>query len=425
REAIADQLRSIGPGQSRRWRLTGIEPGAAPVTGRARLRSRAVEYHAEIRATAPELRPVLEEPQRRRFIASAWVAGIPARITGERLGVVFPAAREQWVESIRPGRSVDVVLRYERKGETTTLRGRGDVVQREAHLLTSFEALGDVTNRMAVGAYVSVRGVDGRVEHVGDERFTVRFFPADARRPQVEDLSDGEEVPVAVRPSVRLRFELSGQGTGTQIPGVWTAGSAASPYPPHVEQRRFPAGVGDTVAIPDRLVGADGELYVGFTNLSSDVVAIEREDLSLLYRVGGFTGNFLRGAALMLMQLMFLAAVGVFAGSFLSFPIGCLVCAAMLPFAMMRGFLADAVKLPRYGDAGPLVWFGHAIFRLMQFLVPDFARTSPGDALAAGRVIPWAQVGEMVALTGGLQCALAVGLGCLIFHKRELARVQV
>ncbi|MFW6133737.1 MAG: ABC transporter permease, partial [Planctomycetota bacterium] len=62
REAIADQLRSIGPGQSRRWRLAGIEPGAAPVTGRARLRSRAVEYHAEVRPTTPELRPLLEEP---------------------------------------------------------------------------------------------------------------------------------------------------------------------------------------------------------------------------------------------------------------------------------------------------------------------------------------------------------------------------
>lgn len=62
---------------------------------------------------------------------------------------------------------------------------------------------------------------------------------------------------------------------------------------------------------------------------------------------------------------------------------------------------------------------------MMVMVLPDFALTSPGDRLVDGMYISWADLGAAGVLTLAIRAVLALALACLIFHKRELAHVQV
>jgi len=126
-------------------------------------------------------------------------------------------------------------------------------------------------------------------------------------------------------------------------------------------------------------------------------------------------------------QLVFLAAVAVFAATFLSFPVACLLCFGLLPFSMATEFLADSVKLPRDAAAGAsvLTYVAHYIVKVMTALLPDFTKTSPAEALVGGMQIGWGAVAAEAGWSLALRAALGLLLACLIFRKRELAWVQV
>jgi hypothetical protein len=187
-----------------------------------------------------------------------------------------------------------------------------------------------------------------------------------------------------------------------------------------------------TLTVSARLVDPNGQLEVGYLNLpdsagrSTSVTILDR-DVSVLYHSGGFEGNFLRAMGLVLLQLVFLAAVGVFAGSFLSFPVACLIGFATLPLSMARGFLSDSLRvnthMPSALDALTIV--GAWAYRVVQVLLPDFAQTSPVDWLVGGLNISWEHLGQVAVLTLLARAAPILAIACLIFHKRELARVQV
>ena len=119
-------------------------------------------------------------------------------------------------------------------------------------------------------------------------------------------------------------------------------------------------------------------------------------------------------------------ALGVLAGSFVSFPVACLICFTMLPFQISREFLIDAVR-PPHAEAERTVfnYISHYIVQGMNVLLPDFARTSPSEWLVDGMNIPWMHVGETALWAFVVQTSILLLLACAIFHKRELARVQV
>ena len=187
-----------------------------------------------------------------------------------------------------------------------------------------------------------------------------------------------------------------------------------------------------TLTVSSRTVNADGEMEALYINMNTEpsrltTVTMLRDDVWAMYRVGGFDLNFARGVLLMFCQLAFLAGLGVLAGTFLSFPVACLLCFAMLPFCIAREFLTSSVKLARGGvaESETMTIVGHVILRIVGVLLPDFARTSPADSLVDGMYIGWGSLAGTVALVVFVQTAVALAIACLIFHKRELARVQV
>ena len=146
------------------------------------------------------------------------------------------------------------------------------------------------------------------------------------------------------------------------------------------------------------------------------------DDIVILYRVGGFSANYVRGLMLLMLQLAYLSAMAVFAASFLTFPVACLLTFSLLPFSVGGQFLRDAVNPDFLPTA---LTSSYWIVKVMTVVLPDFLETSPGRWLVEGMAIPWSFVGKTALLTLGARTIPLLMVSCLIFWRRELAKVQV
>jgi hypothetical protein len=189
------------------------------------------------------------------------------------------------------------------------------------------------------------------------------------------------------------------------------------------------AEAASTVNVPAEMVH-EGTLTVGYVNDPKNEmpIKVDPRELRLLVPEGTFEGNVLRGGVLLLVKMGFLAGAAVFFASCLSFPVACLASLVTLALGMMQPFVVESTQLS--GTAGTVTadfWghVSHALGRGVYFLLPDFAGTNPTDALVDGALISWSHVAVVGVLDTGLRALIAVGLGCLIFWRRELARVQV
>lgn len=201
------------------------------------------------------------------------------------------------------------------------------------------------------------------------------------------------------------------------------------------------------------VVSDDGTLTVYYINYPSPdwntPVKLKPQEVAVLYRVGSFGGNLARATVLALLRLMFLAAAGVLFGVFLSFPVACLACLMALGIGTMSGFIQDATRIPVYTGANPTAWnfFCHYLTEFVFFFLPAFSQTDPGEAIVGGTLIPaadlareslvmfarpqadsgrlWRYLGFEIHTGAGLRAWACLALGCLIFWRRELAKVQV
>ncbi len=190
-----------------------------------------------------------------------------------------------------------------------------------------------------------------------------------------------------------------------------------------------PVGAPAWVDIPASMITPDGTLQITFVNeppqdtivegIHSDV-HIPLSEVFLLYRVGNFASNFLRGLLLMWVFQAFLAAVAVLAASWLSFPIACLWCAVLYLMGTMGPFFATDAMARAEGTVTNLSeWLLRGVVAVM----PNFTRTDPVPPLVAGVEIPWAHVATTIGIFGVLWGGVALAIGAIIFTRRELARV--
>jgi hypothetical protein len=147
--------------------------------------------------------------------------------------------------------------------------------------------------------------------------------------------------------------------------------------------------------------------------------------LEIYYPVGTYQANFFRVVLVLWMRLAFLAMVGVWAATFLAFPVASLVAFGVFLVAQSSGFMGDAVenfypdtrqgftweyyKFVIRAVAIPVVW-------LFQF----YSSLDPTGDLIDGRVLSWQTVARALAVTGTITLAIYL-LAVAIFRKRELA----
>lgn len=155
-------------------------------------------------------------------------------------------------------------------------------------------------------------------------------------------------------------------------------------------------------------------------------------DLQLLYRVGPFEPNYLKALAFIFLRLTFLAAVALFFGTFVSFPVACFCVFSLYLFCLGMPWWIESIggnlqlvnaKIDPYGAFGPYI--RTVLMPILQFAIPDFTRYDGGDELIDGIYISDARLLLAAAHTllfGGIVLLLP---GWLIFRGREVAGVQV
>jgi ABC-type transport system involved in multi-copper enzyme maturation permease subunit len=187
--------------------------------------------------------------------------------------------------------------------------------------------------------------------------------------------------------------------------------------------------------IPPNLFDSQGKLTVSFLNVPENpTVLFPLEDgIEVLYRQGGFGFNYIRGLGIILCWMALLAALGLAAASFLSFPVAAFFSLGLLTLVLASGTMANAVSEGTIAnwnaEKGTKGWSPADIVVIPTFkgilrvisLAKDF---SPVDSLSSGRSITWTELGlafaQIVLLLSG---GLAV-FGMVVLTRRELATAQ-
>jgi hypothetical protein len=177
-------------------------------------------------------------------------------------------------------------------------------------------------------------------------------------------------------------------------------------------------------AVPADAVAGDGYLALAFLNdpLNDTVVIFPLEDgLELLYKADTFTANFIRAVLLIFVRLVFLAALAVFAGSFLSFPVAILLCLSVFTMANMSGYIGESYHVV---GAQPSGVYSYCLKPLIM-LLPEFDQVSPSKFLVPARLLSWSLLGWLGFTTVCLKALPLAIMSLLIFTYREIAKVIV
>jgi hypothetical protein len=233
---------------------------------------------------------------------------------------------------------------------------------------------------------------------------------------------------------LRVKFNSAQKSPSGTFVALWQVGvPGKTPY-----QRLEPMSLApDTFhefQIPANLFDDQGMLTVLFVNPNDTSLLFPLADgMEVLYPEGGFTLNFARGLGIIFCWMALLAALGLMAASFLTFPVAAFFSLAVVVMVLSSGTLAEAVDAGTVvGGNGETGVMGHSpldmvlipLFKAFLTVINLVKVFSPVDALSSGRSISWTELGmafgQIVLLLGGI----IGGIGILLFNRRELATAQ-
>jgi hypothetical protein len=214
-----------------------------------------------------------------------------------------------------------------------------------------------------------------------------------------------------------------------------------------------------TIEVPTSAISDDGSLRVTIANrnlimpsedVPTSISFSPGTGLELLYRTGGFAGNFVRGLVVMWAKLAMIAAAALAAAAWLGFPTAVLASLMVLVTAVASGFFADALDIyTGLDDARPTLTsmlrlrggmllerlvrgeFWEAAKTVSSFLtewflvaVPSFADYDSIGAVSAGRVVPAADVAWCCGELGLVYPAVLLVLGWILLESRDLVNTS-
>ena len=259
----------------------------------------------------------------------------------------------------------------------------------------------------------------------------MQVIPKDYRREWVIDAKNALKAVELGRPIyLRVKFYVAQPTIGATYLCLWRIGSDTSKQVIELEQRladetfhEFP--------IPSDVIGPDGKLVINFINRNQTAVLFPLDEgLEVLYYEGGFLMNFVRALLIILFWLVLLAAIGLAASSFLSFPVAAFATMSVMIFFFSGGVMRSSVEentvfgrdhetnkpLNPVMDSIML-----PIFKLTVKVIDLAQSYSPVDYLSSGRTISWFELltafGQVVVLLSGF----AAVIGITAFYRRELA----
>ena len=265
-------------------------------------------------------------------------------------------------------------------------------------------------------------------------RADLQIVPQSYQRIWKIDLGFAKE-RIAGKPlQLRVKFNSAQKSPSGTFTLVWAVGSQEQQKLWRSEPMSLAPDTFHEFPIPADMFDDKGVLTVAVMNPNPTALLFPLDEgVEVLYPEGGFALNFARGLGIIFCWLALMAAIGLMAASFLSFPVAAFFSLAMLTMVLSSGMLADAV------DSGSVAagneetgQAGHSMMDIV--LIPAFKGLleviklvqgySPVEALSTGRSITWGELGmaftQIVLLIGGI---FAVA-GIIFFNRRELATAQ-
>lgn len=310
--------------------------------------------------------------------------------------------------------------------EKGTILGNPQFDEAQTLMRVAIRCTPQFLSHLTVSGPVKVNQVFGQVEAVKRDGLWAQFRVRDFGPSQAKALTEGAEVAMVAEPRFQVTYKaqaVESKGDDT-VRGAWIAENPTT-RGRFVIWRDDPSKVQSTLTFPISAVDDQGNTLLRFINRTPSTVTIFQEDVGVMYRISSFESNFVRGAMLILLQVAFLAAAGLLASSFLSYPVACFVTMFVMPLTLMREFLNQSVD-PTYWT-GFDFWAkaGYVVMKVANPLLPDFGSTSASDGLVGGLAFPWPFMGEMAFVQIAVRVLLILALACVIFERRELAQVQV
>lgn len=195
--------------------------------------------------------------------------------------------------------------------------------------------------------------------------------------------------------------------------------------------QEIPLGQTLTLRISPASIDERGVLEVLIVNgdvqrqtANEETITFPPDGLEVYYPVSSYRMNYMRVVGVLWLKLAFLAMVGVWAATHLSFAVACLVAFGIFLMAESASFLVESLEYyDSRGNKDEILWFRvfiRAIAVPVGYGFKFYAELRPSSHLVEGRLLDWGTVSRgvavLLALTGGL-FAMAVG----IFKRRELA----
>src|SRR2546422_154626 len=232
---------------------------------------------------------------------------------------------------------------------------------------------------------------------------------------------------------LRIKFNAADHTTTGTFIGLWAVGKPGKTALTPLEPMSLAPDTFHEFEIPPN-VEENGLLTIAFLNRNNTALLFPLEaGIELLYHEGSCGLNYIRGLGIIFCWMALLAALGLAAASFLSFPVAAFVALSVMTLVMSSGTIASAVSegtIANYnaekGGRGstPADIVVIPTFKAIITVINMAKNFSPIDSLSTGRSITWSQLGlafsQVVLLLGGSLAAF----GMIVFTRRELATAQ-
>lgn len=200
-------------------------------------------------------------------------------------------------------------------------------------------------------------------------------------------------------------------------------------------QRSFRPAQRHMLLIPTEYIDDNGELKIGVGNFGErneqfhggmSTLMWDPDGIEVLYKVGGFEGNFVRALLLEWVKLAFLAMLGVCCASVLSFPVALLFTTTVYAIGSLTPFLDVAIEHYWVDPEQPFLAqaFQHAVLWIAtasNWLLSGFGAVSGETLLVEGRLVSWGMVLRTLGVLGILWSGAVLVAGWLAFGRKELA----
>jgi hypothetical protein len=229
---------------------------------------------------------------------------------------------------------------------------------------------------------------------------------------------------------VRFKYDVSVNPLDLQIYSRWLIGDVRQLRYGLAETPIYDFASKDLIRtfhefqVPAVAVAKDGYLAVVFLNVpenNTTVIFPPNDGLEVLYKADTFSANYIRAVLLILLQVIFLAALGILAASFLSFPVAMLLCLVVFFTASISGFILESFDFISKDVSGVYQYAVKPLIRLL----PQFDKINPTNFLVPARLLSWSLLGKAASAMICVKSLILFLLALLIFSYREIARTII